>query len=168
MRPSECHHQYSSTNARGPVHRRVDLSSPVCHNLCHYGTPTPNTEQFSTYFNGVAWDDDITSFKKNFPMAPLDDEVWSEDLILDRQLCIHKTPQMPNHQCSKPCPYSTTSFRIDLPQSTPQDAAVFFYEPMDFSDISSDLPDIMTTTSDYDIPDLENILNNLQHRVWFA
>ena len=31
---------------------------------------------------------------------------------------------------------------------------------MDFSDISSDLPDIMTTTSDDDIPNLEDILDS--------
>ena len=75
----------------------------------------------------------------------LDDKVWSEDPIPDRQLCIHETPNEPNHQCSYPCPYRTTCFRIDLPQSTPQDAAVFCYEQMDISDISSDLPDIMMT-----------------------
>ena len=43
---------------------------------------------------------------------------------------------------------------MDLPQSTPQDVAVFGYELMDFSDISSDLPDTMTMTSDDNIPDL--------------
>ena len=62
---------------------------------------------------------------------------------------------------------------MDLPQSTPQDAAVFHYELMDFSDISSDLPDVMMTTSDDDIPDLVDIsdskcLDNIQHGVWFA
>ena len=59
---------------------------------------------------------------------------------------------------------------MDLPQSTPQDAAVFWYELMDFNDISSDLPDIMMTTSDDDIPDLVDILDsehldNIQHGV---
>ena len=34
---------------------------------------------------------------------------------------------------------------------------------MDFSDISSDLPDIMTTKSDADIPNLDDILD----AVWF-
>ena len=84
----------------------------------------------------------------------LDDDVWSEDPILDRQLCIHETAHEPDHQCSYPCPYSTTSFRIDLPQSIPQDAAVFHYEQIDFSDISSDVPYIMMTKSDNDIADL--------------
>ena len=62
---------------------------------------------------------------------------------------------------------------MDLPHSTPQEAAVINYELMDFSDISSDLPEIMTTMSDNDIPDLvDNLdsehLDNIQHDVWFA
>ena len=35
--------------------------------------------------------------------------------------------------------------------------AVFNYEQMDFSDISSDLPDIMMMMSDTDIPDLADV-----------
>ena len=136
-------------------------------------TPTSNTHQFSSYFDGVVWEDDLTSSEENFPTAPLNDKVWSEDLIPERQLCIHETPQEPNHQCSYPCPYSTVTFRMDLPQSTPQDAAVCCYEQMDFSDISSGLPDIMTTTHDDDIPDLVHIsdsehLDNIQHNIWVA
>ena len=60
-----------------------------------------------------------------------------------------------------------------LPQSALQDAAVFCYELMDFSDISSDLPDIMMTASEDDIPDLVNAsdsecLDNIQHRECFV
>ena len=173
MRPSGQCPQHSSTNSNSPAFRGADLSSPQCHNQHHYHTPTQNTEQFSTDFDNVAWDDDTTSTEEHFPTAPLDDEIWLEDPIPDRQLCIQKAPHEPNHQCSYPCPYSTTTFRIDLPQSTPQDEAVLNYGLMDFSDIPSDLPDIMMTTSDNDIPDLEDILNsehlnNIQHRVWFA
>ena len=53
---------------------------------------------------------------------------------------------------------------MDLLQSIPQRVAVFNYDPMDFSDISSDLPDIMTTTSEADIPDLDDILD----AIWFT
>ena len=87
-------------------------------------------EQFSTDFNHVVWEDDTTSTDEHFQTAPLDDEVWSEDPIPDRQLCIYKTPHEPNHHCSYPCLYNTTSFRIDLAQSTTQDAAVFCYKQM--------------------------------------
>ena len=56
---------------------------------------------------------------------------------------------------------------------SPQATAVLNYELMDFSDISSDLPDVMTTTCVNDIPDHEDIsdsehLNNIQHGVWFT
>ena len=59
---------------------------------------------------------------------------------------------------------------MDLPQSTPQGAAVVNYEQMDFSDIS-DFTDIMTTASDDDNPDLVDIsecLDNMQHEAWLA
>ena len=105
------------------------------------------------------------------PTAPLDNEVWSEGPILDRLLYMHERPHEPNLQCSYPCPYSTTTLRMDLPQSTPKGATVLNSDLMDFSDISSDLPDIMTTASDDDIPDLMDIsecLDNIQHEALFA
>ena len=135
---THCQLVFTSSDDESPV--RVELSWLELHNLCHYCTPTPNTEQFATDLNNVAWDNGTTSSKENFPTAPLDDLVLSEDPIPDRHLCIHETP---DHQCSYPCPYGKTTFRMNLPQSTPQDAAVFWYELMDISDIS-DLPDIMT------------------------
>ena len=55
-------------------------------NLCHPITPTPTTDQFLT----EAWDSDTTFSKDNFPTAPLDDEVCSEDPIPDRHLCTMK------------------------------------------------------------------------------
>ena len=116
----QCSHHYS-TDARSQVHRRAELSSSVHHNLHHPITPTLTSDQFFT----DAWDNDTTASKQNLPTAPLDDKVWSENLIPDRQLCIHKTSHEPNHQCSYPCPYRNKTFRMDLPQSTPQDEAVF-------------------------------------------
>ena len=70
-------------------------------NLCHPIISTPTVNQFFTN----AWDDNTSSSKENFPTAPLDDDLWSEDPIPDRCLCIHKTPDEINHQCSYPCPY---------------------------------------------------------------
>ena len=123
--------------------------------MCQFLTPTPPTEQSYIDFN-----DKSTSTEEHFPTAPLDDEVWSEDPIPDRVLCIHKGPHGSNLQCSYPWFYSTTAFRMDLLQSTPQGAIVLNYEQIDFSDIPSDFPDIMMTTSDNDIPDFEDIPNS--------
>ena len=128
-------------------------------------TSTPTTDQVFT----DAGDNDATSSEENFPAASLDNEVWSEDLISDRQLCIHETPHKPNHQCSYPCPYKNTTFRLDLSQSTARDEALYYYKLMDLSDISSDLQDIMATTSDDDIPDPVDVSDS-EHldAVWFA
>ena len=103
MRCSRQSCQHSSTDARSPVCRRARLSSPDCHNEHHCCTPTPNTEQLSTDFGNLAWDDVTTPSKENFPTAPLDNLVWSEDPVPDRHLCIHETAHEPNHQCSFPC-----------------------------------------------------------------
>ena len=87
---------------------------------------------------------------EDFPTAPIDDAIWWEDPVPDRQLCIHKQSQL-HYQCCYPCQY-----RLDLPHSSPEDAPAPCHKMMDLSDIS-DIQDVMTTTSDEDIPDLEDI-----------
>ena len=74
----------------------------------------------------------------------------SSDPVPDRHLCIHEQSQ-PHYQCSYPGPYS-----LDLLHFTLEDAHIPYYEMIDLSDIW-DLQDVMTTTSDEDIPDLEDI-----------
>ena len=116
-------------------------------------------------FLNEAWDDVSSSFDKHFITVPIVDDIWAEEQILHRHLCIHERPDEPDHQCSYPCPYvSKTTFQMDLLQSTLQNEAVFNYDLMDFSDISSDLPDIMMMASDADIPDLDDVSD----AVWFA
>ena len=151
VRHSECHHQHSSTDVNSPVHRRAELPSPVHHNLCHSLTPTPTTEQFYADFDSVAWDDDTTSTEEHFPTAPLNEESG-----LKTQLFVSMSLQHYNLQNGL-----TTGYHM------------LHYEQMDFSDISSDFPDIMMTTSDDDIPHLEDISNsehmdNIQHEAQFA
>ena len=36
------------------------------------------------------WDDVSNSFDEHIPTAPLDDDIWTEDQIPDRCLCIHE------------------------------------------------------------------------------
>ena len=151
VRSSECCCQCSSSDERGWEPREADVSSSIHHNLCHHITPT--SDQFLT----KAWDADTTSFEEHFPTAPLHDDVWAEEQILDRCLGIHKRPEELNHQCSNPFPCDSTTFSTDLLQSIPQNEAVFNYNQMDLSDISSDLPDIMMTMSDAGIPDLADV-----------
>ena len=110
--------------------------------------------------------DDTT--KTCFPTAQLDDDIWSEDQIPDRHLCINDTSQL-NHLCQYPCPYANLNFTKNLPPSLIMEAAQFGYDIMDFMD--ADLEDIMSTTSDKDIPNLEDISalpDSSQLETWFA
>ena len=154
VRPSEWHSPHCNANARSPTPREADVSSSVHHTLCHHIMPT--RDQFLT----EVWDDvddvDTTHFDKHFPTAPFDDDVWNEEQIQVRCLCIHERHDVLNHQCSYPCPYDSTTFSMGLLQYTPQNEAVFNYKQMDFSDISSDLPDIIMATDDNDIPDFDD------------
>ena len=109
----------------------------------YHHTSTPSTDDSFQ---------DTTAAGEDFPTASLDDNIWLEDSVPDRHLCIHEQSQ-PDHQCSYPCPYS-----LDLLNSSQEDTPSPYYEMMDLSDIS-DLQDMMTTTSDEDILDLEDIFS---------
>ena len=104
-------------------------------------TSTPNT--YDPFL-------DATVEEENFPIALLDDNIWLEDPVPDRHLCLHEQSQL-HSQYSYSCPYN-----LDLPHSGPEDAAAPYYEMMDLSNIS-DFQDVMTTTSDEDIPDLDDV-----------
>ena len=72
-----------------------------------------------------------------------------EELVPDRHLCIHDDSQ--HDLCLYPCPYSLDQLHLTLD-----------YAPqyMDLSDIF-DFQDVITTTSDEDIPNLEDVLQIL-------
>ena len=84
-----------------------------------------------------------TEEEEDFPTAPLDDDIWLEDPVPGRCLCIHEQSQ-PHFLCSYHCTYKL------------EDTQASYYEIMDLSDIP-DFQDMMTTTSDEDIPDLDDI-----------
>ena len=69
---------------------------------------------------------------------PLNDEHWDMEEIPDRPLCIHKN-SLPHGLC----PYM-------------DDQASSYYETLDLSDIS-EFEDLMTTSSNEDIPALNDI-----------
>ena len=75
-------------------------------------------------------------------MIPLDDEHWTTKEVPDRTLCIHEHA-LPHGLCPYPCPYA----KCLLPSYT---------NNMDLSDIS-DFADIMITSSNEDIPALEDV-----------
>ena len=51
-----------------------------------------------------------------FPTAPLDDDVWMEEPVPDRHLCIHEHSQ--HNLCPYHCPYSLDQLHL-TPEYTP-------------------------------------------------
>ena len=92
---------------------------------------------------------DITN-KEDFPTAPIDDDIWLEEPVPDRHLCIHKQSQ-PHNLCPYSCPYS-----LDQLHPAPGNAPTLHYEMMDLSNIC-DFPDVITAASNEDIPDLDDV-----------
>ena len=82
--------------------------------------------------------------EEDFQTIPLDDDHWTTEEITDRPLCIHKH-SLPHVLCLYPCPY------VDY-QTPP------YFEIMDLSYIS-EFEDLMTTSSDEDIPALEDSIH---------
>ena len=77
--------------------------------------------------------------EEDFQTVSLDDEHWTTKEIPDRPLCICKH-LLPHGLCPYPCAnYQTASY----------------YETMDLS-VISEFKDLMTTSSDEDIPALED------------
>ena len=79
--------------------------------------------------------------EEDFQTVPLDDEHWTTEEVPDRTLCIHKHA-LPHRLCPCPCPY--TNYLLPSYNNT-----------MDLSDISN-FEDIMITSSNEDIPALED------------
>ena len=79
---------------------------------------------------------------EDFQTVPFNDEHWDIKEIPDRPLCIHKH-LLPHGLCPYPCPYAnyqTSSYN----------------DTVDLSDISK-FEDIMTMSSNEDIPPLKDI-----------
>ena len=71
----------------------------------------------------------------------------------DRHLCIHNQSQ-PHDLCPYTCPYS-----LEQLQPTPENTQEPHYVVMDLCNIFN-FPDVMTTTSDEDIPALEDVFGS--------
>ena len=119
-----------------PLHGRAEQSSPVQQHMPYHCTDD-------------SFQDTTNEEEEDWQTAPLND-VWLEEPVPVRHLCIHEQSQ-PNVLSSYPCPYS-----LDLPPLAPEDTPSSYHETMDLNDIS-DFQDVMTTTSNEDIPDLDDV-----------
>ena len=133
----------TNTSDNSPPHGRTEPSSQLQHLMVSHCTSTLNTE--NSFQDSTSEEEE-----EDFPTAPLVDDVWLEDPIQVRHLCIQDQSQ-PQYQCSYPCSYS-----LDLLHSAPEDTQAPYYEQMYICNIS-DFQDVITTTSDEDIPDLDDV-----------
>ena len=81
--------------------------------------------------------------EEDFQTVALDDEHWITEPVPDRHLCINEHLQL-HSLCPYPFPCSTDS------------APTSYQDTLDLSDIS-DFEDMMTNSSDEDIPALEDL-----------
>ena len=82
------------------------------------------------------------NMEEDFPIVLFDDEHWEMEEISNRPLCIHEH-SLPHGVHPYPCPY------VNYHTSS-------YYDTLDLSNISK-FEDIMTTSSDEDIPPLKDI-----------
>ena len=98
----------------------------------------------SKYTLPICDDLDDDKEEEDFQTVSLEDDHWTMEEIPDRPLCIHKHSVL-YELCPYPCPY------LDYTTSSS------YYDTLDLSDISK-FEDLMTTSSDEDIPTLEDAI----------
>ena len=84
---------------------------------------------------------EVDEEEEDFQTVPLDNDHWTTEEIPDRHLCIHKH-SVPHSLCPYPCPYMGYT-------------SAMYHDTFNLSDIS-DFEDLMTTSSDKDIPGLND------------
>ena len=105
----------------------------------HHHVPRPGTDD--------PFQDVTLKEEEDFPTAPLHDDIWLEDPVPDGHLSSWTVTATPPVFLSLSIQYGPTNH-------TPEDAPTSYYKMMDLSDIL-DIQDVITTTSDEDIPDLD-------------
>ena len=111
---------------------------PVQYHMDAFQQP-PSKCTLNAYVTLEAEEDEV---EEDFQTVPLNDEHWDKEEIPNRPLCIHKH-SLPYGLCPYPCPYSDYQ-------------ALSCYDTLDLSDIS-ELEDLMTTSSNEDIPALNDV-----------
>ena len=119
-----------------PVHRQLLLSLSDDSDTSGDIPPTPRTTLAGTL---VCLEEDK---EEDFQTVPFDDEHWTTEEVPNRTLCIHEHT-LPHGLCPYPCPY--VNYLIPS-----------YADSMDLSDISN-FEDIMITSSNEDIPALEDM-----------
>ena len=118
-----------------------EVSSPYSMLQVQYHTCDPQTPSSKHILNAYIHLEEEEDEEEDFQTILLDNEHWTTEEIPDRPLCIHKHP-LPHGLC--PYPYLYAEYQTSS-----------YCKTMDLSDISG-FEDLMTTSSDEDIPALED------------
>ena len=86
-----------SSLGRDKLHTRMEHHSPEEHQIAHHLT-------------SIEEDEEEEDAEEHFPTAPLNDDVWMEEPLLDRHLCIHEHSQ--HDLYPYPCPYSLDQLHL--------------------------------------------------------
>ena len=142
-----------------PVHRRLtyspsdddddddddasadEIPSPYSTSPVQFHTPDLQALPSEHMINAVIHLEEEDEEEEDFQTVSLDDEHWTTEEIPDRPLCIHEH-SLPHGLSPYLCPYADY-------QTSP------YFKTMDLSDIS-EFKDLMTTSSDEDIPALKD------------
>ena len=84
----------SSTDGR-QLHGRTEQSSPAEQQMAHHLTD-------DSFKDVLSEEEEV---EEHIPTAPLDDDVWMEEPVPDRHLCIHEQSRA-HDLCPYPCPNS--------------------------------------------------------------
>ena len=109
---------------------------PVCRCLSFSSADNYTPDSTPVYSDSL--DDE-----EDFQMVPLDDEHWTSEETPERTLCIHEHG-LPHGLCPYPCPYANYN-------------TISYMDSLDLNDIS-DYEDCMVTSSDEEIPGMEEVL----------
>ena len=111
--------------------------------ILHLPAPLQNPGAFFRVYLPICDDlDEEEEEGENFQTVSLEDDHWTMEEILDRHLCIHEH-SLPHGLYPYPCPYLAYT-------------SSSYYDTLDQSDIS-EFKDVMTTSSDEDIPALDKV-----------
>ena len=103
---------------------------------CHLSFSSDNDQQDPVY-SGSSDEEE-----EDFQMVPLDDEHWTSERVPERTFCIHENG-LPHNLCQYPWPYGSND-------------TVSYIDSLDLSDIL-DYEDYMVTSSDEDLPGMEEV-----------
>ena len=106
---------------------------------------SPENDILACCLPSIAEEEDDDT-EEHFLTVSLDEDVWMEEPVPERHLCIHENSQ--HDLCPYLCPYS-----LNLLDLTQEDDPQYIY----LNDIF-EFPDVVVSASDDDVPSLEDIL----------